>query len=150
MALEVSRPPQYSAPPVGTAKAPRRFRVEDFDLPYSSKDFREAFELRLQSLRERRSPLSPTSVAWFQQRKKLVEMGEDRAVAALLWSAESKYQALVEPKGILPTTGGRRGAGRDTVTADDELVLWQGQWAPIGDVPFSEREAAREATRAAR
>ena len=66
-------------------------------LPFTSPGFVEAWGRWKQHRKERRQPLTPTSVK--QQFSELAEMGEARAVAAINHSIAKSYQGIYEPNG---------------------------------------------------
>jgi hypothetical protein len=87
-----------------TPKNPKRVKRERFDagsvdLPFSSERFGEAWRAWVQHRKEKRQPLTPTATA--QQLARLREIGEMRAIAAILHSVEGGYQGIFEARGSL-------------------------------------------------
>lgn len=67
----------------------------DPSLPFTSTEFAEAWGKWEKHRREKRVKLTPTSTK--QQYKKLAEMGEERAIAALEFSIANGYTGIFEP-----------------------------------------------------
>lgn len=72
--------------------------MDDFDLPYRSEKFREAFAGWLEHRRRKRQPLEPDGKAWKIQRKELVEWGEADAIRSIETSISSGWQGLFPTK----------------------------------------------------
>ena len=67
------------------------------DLPFSSKEFQDAWEIWGQHRKEKRQKLTATTIKL--QFKQLTEMGEARAIKALIHSAGQGYTGIFEEKG---------------------------------------------------
>jgi len=65
-------------------------------LPFSSKEFQEAWEIWGQHRKEKRQKLTATTIKL--QFKQLTEMGEVRAIKALIHSAKNGYTGIFEDK----------------------------------------------------
>lgn len=88
--------------------APARARgssIDDFDPPFRSPRFLEAFASWLDHRRKRRQPLEPNGKAWKIQRRELAAWGEADAIRSIETSIASGWQGLFPPKG-----GGGNGA----------------------------------------
>ena len=66
------------------------------DLPFSSKEFQDAWEIWGQHRKEKRQKLTATTIKL--QFKQLTEMGEARAIKALIHSAKNGYTGIFEDK----------------------------------------------------
>ena len=70
--------------------------VQSLALPFESKEFAEAWEQWTQHRREKKKPLTPTSVTL--QFKALKDMGEVRSIAAINSSIANGYTGIFETK----------------------------------------------------
>jgi hypothetical protein len=87
------------------------------DLPFHSDSFKAAWTDWQQHRREKRKPLTPTSVK--SQFKELVAWGEDRAIAAINHSIKKGWEGIFEPSANGTKPAGTVNTGRRTATIEE-------------------------------
>jgi hypothetical protein len=97
--------------------APRAPKL-DFVLPFSSPAFTEAWKAWTIHRKEKKSKLTDSTIKL--QLKKLVAIGEDRAIACIYYSIENGWTGLFESKA--DKTKGRRMAVEAT---KEEIAQWK-------------------------
>ena len=110
------------------------------DLPFTSPEFIDAWNLWESSRRESRKPITPTARSL--QLKKLRGMGEALAIATLTNSAENGYTGLFPPKDQPPPRAGygrpvkEAPASRPVVNYPEPECDWRAICAPsYGEIP---------------
>lgn len=114
------------------------------DLPFSSDQFQEAWNDWKQHRIEIKKKLTPLTTS--QQLKKLSEMGEERAIAAIYHTIEKGWQGIFEPGTQNAPTGGKttleRLMGGRTVTITKTKTplekLMGGRTVKISKAPIEE------------